>query len=33
MVTHLPSWVGSAQAWHWPVHADSQQTPSTQWPN
>jgi hypothetical protein len=33
MVTHLPSWFGSAQAWHWPVHTDSQQTPSTQLPN
>jgi hypothetical protein len=28
-VTHFPRWFGSAQAWHWPVQADSQQTPST----
>jgi hypothetical protein len=29
---HLPSKPGTSQAWHWPPHAASQHTPSTQLP-
>jgi hypothetical protein len=29
-VTHVPTLFASAQAWHWPVQAPSQHTPSTQ---
>jgi hypothetical protein len=31
-VVHVPSAVGRSQAWHCPVHAESQQCPSTQKP-
>jgi hypothetical protein len=28
--TQVPAWPGTSQAWHWPLQAVSQQTPSTQ---
>ena len=31
-VVHAPGAVARSHAWHWPVHAESQQTPSTQKP-
>jgi hypothetical protein len=27
---HVPRLADSAHAWHWPVHGESQHTPSTQ---
>jgi hypothetical protein len=32
IVRHAPTWLASAQAWHWPAQASLQQTLSTQWP-
>jgi hypothetical protein len=28
----VPTLPATSQAWHWPVHAALQHTPSTQWP-